>query len=491
MKVKRASSAYADREPGLGSPSDPADHPRAPHQSLFLRKAPGSNPSTLHLPGPTKPIGAKTQSIVKVTFRPNTAQTAWLSHAPSAYASEPIVLADGMTIDQWRKINDFKIVGQSKYKKRNYNLAVDHFFNMRSMYKKINSLWINNRNPYRPKGQDAFEAVGVSRQSQVINPRISKVVAQPTHARADEDWENHNTVQQPVNTRYQTKDQAKAFKKQRGAEEAQGIHKTAEAARGGEGPKRKIKPTKTKTKKTEEGLQEGFEAGDVEDFRNTNEQELIESNINLAGLGQKVHKESKGQPPQQPKNVSSEKFGGSKSKKGLDSGSKHESERQPRQIVESEVIARNQAGRNHLPTDNNEDIEEETPFEDSVNHISRGSKNRDTHHFDTADLQHKIKSGAHEDEADEGEDEEDIMDKIPILQGKSDDQLQQFKQQLINTIVTYEIFDEEEFQNFFEAVCLRNQDLSRQFLGEVFEEIKAVLVQQFQELSAEAAAEDE
>lgn len=48
------------------------------------------------------------------------------------------MLHNGISTDQWKVINSFSIIGQSNRKKQNFNTAIDHFFNLRSMYKKIN-----------------------------------------------------------------------------------------------------------------------------------------------------------------------------------------------------------------------------------------------------------------------------------------------------------------------------------------------------------------
>lgn len=508
MKAMRSKTGYIDHENDPTTSHNFQSKQDYVDQRLSANKTRPAGISSTQFVARTdqpRPIGAKTQSqsIVKVTFRPYTAQTTWLSHPPAGLPNEPIVLADGMTIDQWRKINSFKIVGQSKYKKRNYNLAVDHFFNMRSMYKKINSIWIGNKNPQRPKGQDSYQVASETRQSQVLNPGVSRVVTSTRQSQVNhelrhvEDWGAQNREGQVVNGRYagqKMTNQVKVVK----TRPSNNSDNYDDGFQGNEGPKRKIKPTKKKSKVTSNGVGESPEDGegaDLEDFRNTNEKELIESSINLAGLGHKASHQPK-TTSQLPRKVSQpDKFTSSKSKKGVESDSNFGSERNKQRIIESEVIQKGGVRGQHLPTDNDEDdIEEEEPFDDSVNPISRNSRHRDTHQFDTADIQNKIKmteGGEGEEGEGEGEDEEDIMDKIPILQGNSEDELQQFKQQLMNTIITYEIFDDEEFQNFFEAVCLRNQSLTRQFLADIFEEIKTVLMQQFQELNGQEAEENE
>ena len=64
-----------------------------------------------------------------------------------AKANQPkssVVLADGITTDQWKQIHDYKVIGQNSQKKKNYNIAIGHYFNLKSMYKKINQIKFKN-----------------------------------------------------------------------------------------------------------------------------------------------------------------------------------------------------------------------------------------------------------------------------------------------------------------------------------------------------------
>jgi hypothetical protein len=47
-------------------------------------------------------------------------------------------LINGLSINQWKAVTSFQIGGQSNKKKVNFNLAINHYFNLKSMYKKIN-----------------------------------------------------------------------------------------------------------------------------------------------------------------------------------------------------------------------------------------------------------------------------------------------------------------------------------------------------------------
>ena len=43
-------------------------------------------------------------------------------------------------MNQWKTITNFQIAGQSNKKKMNFNVAIDHYFNLKSMYRKINAI---------------------------------------------------------------------------------------------------------------------------------------------------------------------------------------------------------------------------------------------------------------------------------------------------------------------------------------------------------------
>ena len=49
-------------------------------------------------------------------------------------------LINGLSINQWKAVTSFQIGGQSNKKKVNFNLAINHYFNLKSMYKKINQI---------------------------------------------------------------------------------------------------------------------------------------------------------------------------------------------------------------------------------------------------------------------------------------------------------------------------------------------------------------
>lgn len=50
------------------------------------------------------------------------------------------VYLNGLSLNQWKTITNFQIAGQTNKKKMNFNVAIDHYFNLKSMYRKINAI---------------------------------------------------------------------------------------------------------------------------------------------------------------------------------------------------------------------------------------------------------------------------------------------------------------------------------------------------------------
>lgn len=62
-----------------------------------------------------------------------------LHSKPFPLKSKQIFL-NGLSLNQWKAITNFSIAGQSNKKKKNFNIAIEHYFNLKSMYRKINSI---------------------------------------------------------------------------------------------------------------------------------------------------------------------------------------------------------------------------------------------------------------------------------------------------------------------------------------------------------------
>ena len=87
--------------------------------------------------------------------------------------------------------------------------------------------------------------------------------------------------------------------------------------------------------------------------------------------------------------------------------------------------------------------------------------------------------------------DEDIIDKLPHLSDETDEQLLAFKQELLECIINYQIFEEEEFSNFYQAVCMKNKHVSEEYLLEVFQELKGYLNNQLNELLEQEDSDEE
>ena len=97
-----------------------------------------------HLSSPK--FDSKITSSSKIIQNPVISKSLYfLKKSMPEISQNQVVMKDGMTMEQWSQLKDFKIVGQSKTKKQNFNVAIDHFFNLRSMFKKINKLKLKSQ----------------------------------------------------------------------------------------------------------------------------------------------------------------------------------------------------------------------------------------------------------------------------------------------------------------------------------------------------------
>ena len=66
-----------------------------------------------------------------------------------------------------------------------------------------------------------------------------------------------------------------------------------------------------------------------------------------------------------------------------------------------------------------------------------------------------------------------------------------FKEQLLNLILKFSIFSEEDFIDFFEMVCNKNNGISRTFIENIFYEVKDFLYEQFKDEMNNLEGEEE
>lgn len=74
-----------------------------------------------------------------------------------------------------------------------------------------------------------------------------------------------------------------------------------------------------------------------------------------------------------------------------------------------------------------------------------------------------------------------IMEFIPKLNKDSEEDLNDFKDKILQLILEYEIFVEESFIDFFQAVCEVNNHVTETEIEDIFNEIKSLLYDQFQD----------
>lgn len=419
----------------------------------------------------------KSANFTKVALNPYTSQTLYLmKKARDQQPKSAVVLSDGMTYDQWHQIHQFEIIGQSQTKKKNYNVALDHFFNLRSMYKKINDIKFKNAVPIRLHNNN--EETPVEQLTRKKNEAKKKAKSmERIKISAFPNQENEKTVNQNI------KNKKESVKKNKlKLENVEEKKATVEVPKKS---KEKIKPSKKVQKKSKK-IDGSLGQDPLEDFRNTNEEEMIAANIHLAGLPKREVdlKEMMAQQKQKKRDDPPGKI----PKEKTDHNQKtHSTQKQQARLMESEVIHRKVERAQKATQNNDEENEDEIPilFEESNRKKTAQSskKKNDTDYFEMGDLAEKMRKAETEEEEQQREDDEDdIMDKIPTLDDETEEKLGEFKQQLVETIINYEILNEEEFENFFEAVCMKNEQVPREFLTQVFEEVKVYLYEQFQNL---------
>ncbi len=450
------------------------------------------------------------------------------------------VLASGMTPGQWKNINQFQIVGQSHRKKHNYHIAIEHYFNLRSLYRKINEIKFK-----RYQVADLSTSTSLHKKPASVaaqKPRKTRPITSKKTQKYHEDQQNYyEPVQMTAQKYHGAVMEAERPTKKKKAKRALTAHKQARELEVQEQPlrsmnidqnmvvakkkkstKKKIKPQKKKITKSNQVGNEIEEAKQkveekpksklkerhltVDDFKNTNEQELIADNLGLARKGRRdvdlddFEIEQRVSVPRSAKkpativhevdSPSSDPF--VKYGDFLHKAKPHSSSHEPPM---SENVHKKQTAS--LPqqvksiSENNFYYNDKVipEADDEVHHSN------DSEDFELTNFQEKIKRAEvpeeDQEQAEADDEEDDIMQKIPYLESSDEAHLLEFKQSLIEMIFTYEIFNEEEFNNFFEAVCLKNQDYTQELLEEIFVEVKEYLYEQFQALADEEELEGE
>lgn len=270
---------------------------------------------------------------------------------------KPVMMHNGISLDQWKTINSFSIVGQSNKKKANFNTAIDHFFNLRAMYRKINQAKLR---PSKEKGSLVFKKKTVSNVKTTSNLAHAFVV----NAKVQEEPRSDRVVKKQT----KSKSLAKVADKPKASLKKQSVKREKI---GNVNPQDKNRISKL----TEEDDEE------LMDLENTHEQALINDNVNRA----------------------------------------HQ-------------------------------LNNDTSDEDQVD-----DENEDSDMKALAELQAKI----------------------PQIDKKSSaDELDEFKQAIVQLIFEYEIFNEEDFEKFFELCCLKCSQYDTKDMETLFDEVKLYLYEQ-------------
>jgi hypothetical protein len=433
-----------------------------------------------------------------------------------------VPLASGMTQDQWRNINQFQIVGQSLRKKQNYHVAIDHYFNLRSMYRKINRIKSKKNQP----SETTMTQTPVVRQA-----RSSSKHAQRARPKTAKQIPNYNSdayysvpEKQPMVARMKPKSAEKVSRpkikpksklmaeQQLGQNANTNIIQIKPSANGTTKitEKQKIKPQKKSNEKkinledylgreissaknkkgqNEGGLSKKTGKAPTDDILVADairrEHKKVKSNISanneLNGKNDMGLKYSDFLPMSNEKNPAQQQTGNSKGMSKLQNN-------YLRDISEDEDdlrLATNEQSSNNRPADPNAFAKQLNQANQNETNSRLSKQNNDSRQA-LSDEEEPMAEG-HENES---ANEEDLLAKIPFLESQSEDHLQEFKQTLVEMIFNYEIFNEDEFNNFFEAVCIKNDCHDPEMMEQILTEVKEYLFEKFQELAEDNGAEE-
>ncbi len=93
----------------------------------------------------------------------------------------------------------------------------------------------------------------------------------------------------------------------------------------------------------------------------------------------------------------------------------------------------------------------------------------------------KLEEISREEEMLDNLDKEKISEEIPKIKEESEEELEFFKESIVNLIFKYEIFGENEFNQFFDMVTNRNSHLPKETIEVLFEDVKKFLYDQFRD----------
>ena len=268
---------------------------------------------------------------------------------------KPVLLHNGISLDQWKTINSFSIVGQSNKKKANFNTAIDHFFNLKAMYRRI------NQEKFRAKKD---QGALVFKKRPIANAKPNPNLA---HALTIERKAQENVrTSKPNTNKAKSKSQAKASAKPKNDLKKQKVKREKIGATNNADNKKLIKIT--------ENIEDS-------DLQNTHEEMVINDNIN--------------------------------------------------KLQQYEM-------------DKSDDDKNVIAEEDS-----------------------DMKALA------------ELQEKIPYIdKSSSQEALNEFKQAMVELIFEYEIFNEEDFEKFFELCCMKCNEYDSKDMESLFDEVKLYLYEQ-------------
>lgn len=394
-----------------------------------------------------------------------------------------LIYLNGLSLNQWKTITKFSIVGQSNKKKKNFNIAIDHYFNLKSMYKKINSIK-NKPSLYSEKKN--LRKKNLEKKKNFLSTFVpQKLVINQMDPKLMEAYYRNNLEEIEIVPEKKKILKKKVYlektrkKKRRIIEKKKIIKKERKKSK-----KKKIKPKKSIKKTKKDKMEE-------------NEYNYIMEN-NLKFLEKKSCDENSDKMENESSLEEEEKFESSKiSKKNISKRiSGIEPEKISEKIIDSESEIdfeedfeknRNEKKSDFLNNKENREINQKT--ENSEKKRFANSEKKEKYH----DLQNsEIENISDDSEIEKTEiDFEKIFNEIPKMENLGDDnKIEEFKEKIVKLIFEFEIFGEDEFLNFFELVCKKNDHIDSECLENIFNDVKKFLYDQFKEVGGELEDEE-
>ena len=411
-----------------------------------------------------------------------------------------LIYLNGLSLNQWKTITKFSIVGQSNKKKKNFNIAIDHYFNLKSMYKKINSIknkpsLYSEKKNFRKKNfeKKKFFSTFVP-QKLVINQMDPKLMEAYYRNNLDEIEivpEKKKILKKKK--RVLTGKRGLSMKKRVFLEKNKKMRKSKikkkmkkEKIARKKSKKKKIKPKKKKKVKIEENEYNEIMENNLKFLEKKSFKEISEKIENESSLdeSEKIDYEKISEKKKKTEfDEKSEKIIDSKSEINFEDDFIKNKILKKKDLKNFSDIKKNNYTENSVLLKNNEISQNEK--------ISENSKNSEIEKNNFSENSEIDKESENSENSKNELDFEKILKEIPKMENIDDEnKIEEFKEKIVKLIFEFEIFGEDEFLNFFELVCKKNEHIDNEFLENIFNDVKKFLYDQFKEVGGELDDEE-